>query len=130
MLTFLTVLHVVVCVFLVIVVLLQHGKGADVGATFGGASQTVFGARGAATLLNKVTIGAAFVFMVTSISLAYLSSSTSAKSLFKEPANAQGTVIPTPAVTGSPAAAIPSAGTPSATQAVAPAVTPPSAPAK
>jgi len=48
MITFLTTIHIVVCVFLVIVVLLQHGKGADIGATFGGASQTVFGASGAA----------------------------------------------------------------------------------
>ena len=99
--TFVTVVHVTVSVFLVIVVLLQHGKGADVGATFGGASQTVFGARGAATVLSKITVIAAFIFMVTSISLAYLSSSTSAKSLLTEPKKTQEMMTPAPAATGS-----------------------------
>ncbi len=113
MLTFVTVMHVTVCVFLVIVVLLQHGKGADVGATFGGASQTVFGARGAATLLNKITVGAAFVFMITSISLAYLSTSTSTKSLFNGPKTEQNAAVPAPGATGSPVAS-PAVGTPPA----------------
>ncbi len=116
-----TILHVFVCVFLVVVVLLQHGKGADVGATFGGASQTVFGARGAATLLSKITVGAAFVFMVTSISLAYLSTSTTSKSLFKEtPKSGQkgaSATVPTAAGTGSPQ----TAGTPAAAPSAEPA---------
>jgi preprotein translocase subunit SecG len=65
-----TVIHVIVCVTLIIVVLLQHGKSADIAATFGGAgSQTAFGPRGTATLLSKVTTVAAVVFMLTSISL-------------------------------------------------------------
>jgi preprotein translocase subunit SecG len=85
MTTFISVVHIMVCVFLVVVVLLQHGKGADIGATFGGSSQTVFGARGAATLLSKITVGAAVVFMLTSVSLARLSSTASTKSLMSEP---------------------------------------------
>jgi preprotein translocase subunit SecG len=104
-------------VFLVIVVLLQHGKGADVGATFGGASNTVFGARGAATVLSKITVGAAFIFMVTSIGLAYLSTSTSSKSLLKETKKVPA-ATGSPVATGSPAAAVP------------PASASPSAPAK
>ncbi len=86
MVTFLTVLHVIVCLFLIIIVLLQHGKGADMGATFGGSSQTVFGTGGAATFLGKVTVAAVVIFMVTSMSLAFLSSRSSSDSLLKEEA--------------------------------------------
>ncbi len=69
----LTVLHVVVCIFLVTVVLLQRGKGAEIGAVFGsGASSTVFGGRGAGNFLTKLTTGSAIVFMITSLSLSYL----------------------------------------------------------
>ena len=70
--TFVTVLHVVLCVFMVIVVLLQTGKS-DMGAAFGGASQTVFGAGGAVSFLGKVTTATAVLFMCTSIYLAYSS---------------------------------------------------------
>ncbi len=71
----LLILHVIVCFVLVVIVLLQRGKGADLGAAFGGgASQTVFGARGAESFLGKLTQIAALVFMFTSISLAYLTS--------------------------------------------------------
>jgi len=82
MITLLTALHIFICILLVVIVLLQHGKGADMGATFGGASQTVFGARGAATFLSKLTAGVAITFMVTSLSLAYLSAHESSKSVF------------------------------------------------
>src|SRR5256714_11252984 len=62
--------HVVVCVFLIIVVLLQSGKAADLAGAFGGmGSQTAFGPRGAATLLSKATTIAAVLFMITSLSL-------------------------------------------------------------
>ena len=74
----LTTLHVLVCVILIVVVLLQHGKSADIAATFGGAgSQTAFGPRGTATLLSKVTTWCAIIFMVTSISLTLLKPSAS-----------------------------------------------------
>lgn len=69
----LTLLHVLVCVFLVVVVLLQSGKAADIAGAFGGmGSQTAFGPRGAATVLSKATTIAAGLFMVTSLSLAVL----------------------------------------------------------
>lgn len=59
-----------VCLFLIAVVLLQSGKGAEIGAAFGGSSQTLFGSRGAATFLSKMTTVAAVVFMITSLTLA------------------------------------------------------------
>jgi preprotein translocase subunit SecG len=68
MIILLTVIHVLVCLFLIIVVLLQSGKAADLAGAFGGmGSQTAFGPRGAATLLSKATTIAAVVFMITSI---------------------------------------------------------------
>ncbi len=68
------VVHVIVCIALILIILLQSGKGADIGAVFGGgSSQTVFGSTGAATFLSKFTIGAAVVFMITSIVLTYFS---------------------------------------------------------
>jgi preprotein translocase subunit SecG len=66
------VVHIIVCVALILIILLQTGKGADIGAVFGGgSSQTLFGSTGATPFLSKVTIGAAVVFMVTSIILTY-----------------------------------------------------------
>ncbi len=83
MTTIITVAHIVVCLFLVVIVLLQHGKGADAGAAFGGggSSQSLFGSEGPVPLLNKITTLAAIVFMVTSVSLAYISSKTSTRSV-------------------------------------------------
>lgn len=73
MLILLTVIHVLVCVFLVVVVLLQSGKAADLAGAFGGmGSQTAFGPRGSATVLSKATTIAAALFMVTSLSLTIL----------------------------------------------------------
>lgn len=70
----LTVIHVVVCLFLIIVVLLQSGKAADLAGAFGGmGSQTVFGPRGAASVLSRATTIAAGVFILTSLSLSILS---------------------------------------------------------
>ena len=75
MYTLMIILHVVVSLALILIVLLQTGKGAEMGAGFGGGSnQTIFGSRGAATFLSKVTTGAAVIFMLTSLSLAYLTS--------------------------------------------------------
>lgn len=73
--------HYLVCLFLIVIILLQAGKGADIGAAFGGASQTVFGSRGPATFLNKMTTIIALVFLVTSILLAQQSRSTHVKSV-------------------------------------------------
>ena len=79
--TLLTIVHVVVCLFLVGIVLLQHGKGADIGATFGGSSQSLFGTEGPLPLLNKITTAAAIIFMLTSVTLAYISSQSSTTSV-------------------------------------------------
>lgn len=82
---FLTVLHVMVSIVLIVVVLLQHGKGADIGAVFGGgASSTVFGSRGAGNFLTKLTTGSALLFMVTSMSLAYLSNQGGTQEIFQD----------------------------------------------
>ncbi len=71
----LIIIHLVVCVALIMIVLLQTGKGADMGAAFGGgSSQTLFGSSGGATFLSKLTTVAAIIFMVTSLGLAYYSS--------------------------------------------------------
>ncbi len=66
-----TALHVVVCILMVLIVLLQRGKGADMGAAFGGSSQTIFGSSGPGTFLGKMTTAVAVVFMLTSLYLAY-----------------------------------------------------------
>ena len=66
----LTIVHVIVCIFLIIVILLQSGKAADLAGAFGGmGSQTAFGPRGSATLLSKATTISTIVFMLTSLSL-------------------------------------------------------------
>ncbi len=73
-----TLLHVLVCIFLILVVLLQTGKGADLAGAFGGGgSQTAFGARGATTLLHKLTTTSAVIFMATSLTLAILATGSS-----------------------------------------------------
>lgn len=71
------VIHVLACVAIVVLVLLQHGKGADIGAAFGGgASNTVFGSQGSGSFLLKLTGGLAAVFFITSLSLGYISTSS------------------------------------------------------
>ncbi|MGQ0810472.1 MAG: preprotein translocase subunit SecG [Nitrospiraceae bacterium] len=72
MYTLVVVLHVFVCFVMIGAILLQAGKGAEIGAAFGGSSQTVFGSRGPANFLSKFTVVAAFIFMITSLSLAIL----------------------------------------------------------
>jgi len=64
-------IHVIVCVALILIVLLQTGKGANMGAAFGGSSQTVFGSTGAASFMHKITAAVAIIFMLTCLSLAY-----------------------------------------------------------
>jgi preprotein translocase subunit SecG len=73
MIALLVVLHILISLFLILVVLVQQGKGADLAGAFGGGgSQTAFGARGATTLLHKLTTGFFVAFVVTSLSLAVL----------------------------------------------------------
>jgi preprotein translocase subunit SecG len=78
----LVTVHVLACVFLVLVVLLQTGKGADMGAVFGGSSSTVFGSSGAGTFLSRLTTATAVIFMLTSMGLTYLSGQPSTSTVF------------------------------------------------
>lgn len=78
----LTILHVIVSLFMIAVVLLQSGKGAEMGASFGSSgSQSVFGAGGGTSFLSKMTTGAAIIFMLTSLTLAYVSGMPSSSSI-------------------------------------------------
>ncbi len=77
MITFLTVILIVSAVFLVIVILMQQGKGQEMGAVFGGSSQTVFGASGAGNFLTKLTAILAVIFMASAFFISYLSASQS-----------------------------------------------------
>jgi len=70
-------LHVLVCVFLILVVLLQQGKGADLSVFGGGSTQTAFGARGATTLLHKLTVTSFVIFILTTVSIAVLQGKSS-----------------------------------------------------
>jgi preprotein translocase subunit SecG len=70
--TLIVIVHVFICFLMIGAILLQSGKGAEIGAAFGGSSQTVFGSRGPANFLSKLTVVVAAVFMVTSLSLAIL----------------------------------------------------------
>ena len=89
---FLIVLHVLVCVFLILFVLLQPGARGGVGAAFGGAGgATVFGGRGANTFLAKLTAASAVIFMLTSISLSYFVSKSSSVMKDRVPAAAATT---------------------------------------
>lgn len=79
---FLIILHIIVCIALIAIVLLQSGKGAEMGASFGASgSQSVFGAGGGTTFLSKLTTGAAIIFMLTSLTLAYLSGQSGSSSI-------------------------------------------------
>jgi preprotein translocase subunit SecG len=92
------VLHVLVCLILILVVLLQSGKGADLAGAFGGgATQTAFGSRGPASFLSKATTGAAIVFMITSIALSGLSPGSSAQSVLETTKQAPAPVQQAPA---------------------------------
>jgi len=72
--TLLNILHVFVCFFLILVVLLQQGRGGGLGSSFGGGGAQVFGGRGAGNFMTRLTAICAAIFMLTSMSLAYLSS--------------------------------------------------------
>jgi preprotein translocase subunit SecG len=99
----LSIVHVIIAGGLILIVLLQSGKGADIGAAFGGgSSQTVFGGRGAATFLSKLTTILAVLFMVMSIALTLLAARRGTSSVVPEDA-------PKPATQSAPAAPVQSA---------------------
>jgi preprotein translocase subunit SecG len=113
MIYLLTTIHVIVCLFMVIVVLLQSGKAADLAGAFGGmGSQTVFGPRGSATVLSKATTIAAALFMVTSLSLSIMAtrSGGAVPAIFekKAPAQKNGGQAPPPVGTRVPIQVTPS----------------------
>jgi len=82
MITLVTIIHVLVSIGLILVVLLQTGKGADMGAVFGGSSSTIFGSSGAGNFLTRLTTGMAIVFMITSLTLGYFSGKKPSASVF------------------------------------------------
>jgi len=104
--TFLIILHILICLVLILIVLLQAGKGADMGAAFGGSSQTVFGSSGAGTFLGKMTAGVAVLFMLTSLALTYSAShrSTSLMDRSKRPIASQAMPVTKPNAAQLPAA--------------------------
>ena len=77
-----TIIHVIVCIGLILVVLLQTGKGAEVGAVFGGSSSTIFGSSGAGNFLSRLTTGMAIVFMMTSLTLGYFAGRKPSATIF------------------------------------------------
>ncbi len=112
MIILVTVLHVLVCIGLILVVLLQTGKGAEVGAVFGGSSATIFGSSGAGNFLSRLTTGMAIVFMVTSLTLGYFAGRKPTDTIFDD-----RTPVTAP-------------GEPLAPKQVAPPATPPETPAQ
>lgn len=87
-------LHVLVCLSLIALVLIQHGKGADIGAAFGaGASNTVFGSTGSGSFLMKVTGALAVIFFITSLVLGYLDSNMTQSNQFQLPIGKPSTVV-------------------------------------
>lgn len=105
--TILLIIHVLACIFLVTVVLLQQGKGADVGAVFGGSSQTLFGTSGAGNLLTKLTSATAIIFMLTSLTLTYGAAKQTTRSIFDSAPKS----APAPSASEEMPAAQPSAST-------------------
>jgi preprotein translocase subunit SecG len=124
--TMIVILHIVVSLALILIILLQTGKGADIGAVFGGgSSQTLFGSSGPTSFLSKLTAAAAVIFMFTSLFLAYSSGSRPASSIMK----GETPVQTMPGPVGQPAMPPLPQGIPAAPQAPAP-TGPPAAPGK
>ncbi len=107
--TLLLVIHILVCLSLIGIVLIQGGKGAEVGAAFGaGASNTIFGASGGQSFIGKVTAGAAVIFMLTSLALAIFWGQPGSSSIMPDQ------VAPTSAAGSMPGATFPTTPAPSA----------------
>jgi preprotein translocase subunit SecG len=106
MLTFVTIVHVLLCVFMIFVILLQPGKDAGMGSALGGGAATsAFGGRGATTFLTKVTGVCAALFFITSLGLSFVGMRTSvAAGAVAKPAAQQAAPTPTPSQTGAPPA--------------------------
>jgi preprotein translocase subunit SecG len=89
-----SVVHILVCFALILIVLLQAGKGAEMGAAFGGSSQTIFGSSGAMGFLSKLTTVAAVVFMITSLLLAFTSTRRASSVIKESPAQTAPAEVP------------------------------------
>ena len=133
----LVVIYVFVCFFLIMVVLLQQGKGADIAGAFGGGgSQTAFGARGATTLLHKLTTGAFIGFIVLSLALTVIEARPRSSVVKTLPAKAATQKAPVPApqlpagTTAAPAPAQPATSAPAAPPPAPPPAKPPGGPPK
>lgn len=122
---FVIIIHVIVCIALIMIVLLQTGKGADMGAAFGGgSSNTLFGATGASTFLGKMTTVAAVVFMLTSLILAYMATNRRGTSVLVDQPPIEQTTPESATETAPPAA---TTTTPSTTESAPAAETTPPA---
>jgi preprotein translocase subunit SecG len=101
-----TIIHVIVSIGLILVVLLQTGKGAEVGAVFGGSSSTIFGSSGAGNFLTRLTTGMAIVFMITSLTLGYFAGKKPTATIFDNRAPVAEPGVPAqPAVPAQPQSA-------------------------
>jgi len=103
----LIILHILACVALIMIVLLQKGKGAGMGAAFGGSSQTVFGSAGSSSFMHKVTTAVAILFMLTCLSLSFFSRQGTSTSIMEGVAQPEAPAAETteaPAPTGQPPA--------------------------
>lgn len=130
MYTLVIIVHVIVSVALILIILLQTGKGTDIGAVFGGgSSQTLFGSSGPTSFLGKLTAGAAIVFMLTSLYLAYSFGGRSSPTIMKDgsPVSAPGPGGPQgvpPGMPSGPGGAVPVPGSPPAMPMPAPSASP------
>ena len=115
MITAITIIHVIVSIGLILVVLLQTGKGAEVGAVFGGSSATIFGSSGAGNFLTRLTTAMAIVFMMTSLTLGYFAGKKPTATIFdnrapvteqKAPAQQSAPVAPSAPAAGSQTAPV------------------------
>ena len=98
-------IHILVCVFLILVVLLQQGKGADLSVFGGGSTQTAFGARGATTLLHKLTVASFVIFILTTVSIGVFQGKAGNSSVVSGISRAKGkAAVPAPAPVTTPAA--------------------------
>ncbi|MCL2102702.1 MAG: preprotein translocase subunit SecG [Syntrophorhabdaceae bacterium] len=105
MYTFIVIVHIIVSITMILAILLQTGKGSDIGAVFGGgSSQSLFGATGPAGFLGKLTAGAAILFMVTSLFLAYFVGSGTSRSIMTgaPPASSAPAAEPEPVMPATP----------------------------
>ncbi len=116
-------IHVMVCLFLILVVLLQQGKGADLSVFGGGTTQTAFGARGATTLLHKLTVGSFVVFIITTLLIGLPQFHRGGGTVMEDAETTAAETAPAPAAPAVPAPAAPAQPAP-AQPSPAPAGTP------